>query len=348
MSSAPILTFHIIYVPGSVEHLLPFVPGLLRWSDCRFRLVANNCTPMEVEMLHTFADRQRRVEALVLPTNRPLTHHDALNYLQARCQEEHFCFMDSDILAAGPFMADIAVDLAAHSAIFAGSPLWMRPCDRLFHPHYDVVCGEHDQTSARLPLGGTFFAIYDNRVLSDFIRQSGMGFEMRGFSQLPPPLQAWCAEHGLAGPRHYYDTAKSLNLGLLQAGHTLAVRDSPQLYHLGGLSFIAKRAWYDRQKGLSGRWGAFYRTARSAYIGLRRRMKNDPVNRSRKLPFGRRRRVYGPYFTALLTALADGRKPPPLPAEDDAGVRRRAQAATEQILAATRAWAAQNGRETGQ
>lgn len=331
------LTFHIVYVPGSVAYLLPFVATLLRWSDCRFRLVANGCTPAETVLLQARCAAEPRLELLVIPTNRPLTHHDALNYLQARCQEPYFCFMDSDILAVGPFMDAITPHVATHAGVFAGAPLWMRPGDGVFHSSYDVICGEHDRTAAGLPLGGTFFAIYDNRVLTEFISTTGIGFEMRGWPQLPDSLRLWCVERGLAGPHHFYDTGKALNLGLLQQGHALAVLDSPHLYHLGGLSFIAKRAWYDEQNGLLGPWGAFYRTARAAYVGLRRRLKNEPVNRSRKLPFGRRRRIYGPYFTALLAAAADGRTPPPLPAEDDPGVRARAANATAAITALLRA-----------
>jgi hypothetical protein len=75
------LVFHIIYVPGTVGYLLPLVPSLLRWSDCAFRLVANGCTEGEVAQLRAFTAGEPRAELLVIPTNRPLAHHDALNYL---------------------------------------------------------------------------------------------------------------------------------------------------------------------------------------------------------------------------------------------------------------------------
>lgn len=339
------LTFHIVYIPGTVDYLLPFVSTLLRWSACHFRLVANGCSESEVGRLQARCANEPRLETVILPTNRPLLHQVALNSLQSRCSDDFFCFMDSDILAVGPFMTTITPLLAAHAGVFAGAPLWCRPSDQVFHPGMDVVCGEHDRTTAGLPLGGTYFAIYDNRVLTDFIRATEIGFERRGFSQLPTSLQAWCAERDLAGPRHFYDTGKALNLGLLRAGHKLAVNDSPSLFHLGGLSGIAKRKWYDAQKGIIGVWGVFYRLARNAYVELRRRLRDDPFNRSRKLPFGRRRQVYRLYFTALLAAAADGRKPPPRPAEGDVDVRRRAQVATEQILALTYDRTAQTERE---
>jgi hypothetical protein len=326
------LTFHIVYVPGSVTYLLPFVSTLLRWSACRFRLVANSCAAGEVDLLQARCAADPRLELLVLPTNRPLTHHDALNYLQARCREEYFCFLDSDILAAGPFMEGIAPHLDTHAGVFAGAPLWMRPADRVFRPEYDVVCGEHDRTAAGLPLGGTFFVIYDNRVLTNYIHTQGIGFEMRGWQQIPAAMQPWLAAQDLAGPRHWFDTGKVLNLGLQQQGAALAVLDSPDLHHLGGLSFIAKRNWHDTAKGRRGVWGELHRAVRAGYVGLRRRYYDDPVNRSRQLPFGRRRRIYGPYFTALLAATADERTPPPLPAEDDPAVRTRAAAATAAIM----------------
>jgi hypothetical protein len=331
------LTFHIVYVPGSVAYLLPFVATLLRWSACRFRLVANGCTAAESVLLQARCAAEPRLELLVIPTNRPLTHHDALNYLQARCQETHFCFMDSDILATGPFMDAISPHISAHVGVFAGAPLWMRPGDGVFHPSYDVVCGEHDRTAAGLPLGGTFFAIYDNQAITDLIHSQGVGFETRSLPQLPATLQPWLAARELAGSRHWFDTGKVLNLALQQRGGALAVLDSPTLCHLGGLSFIARRNWHDAERGIRGVWGAFYQTARAAYVGLRRRYYDDPVNRSRKLPFGRRRRVYGPYFAALLAAAEKGQTPPPLPGEDDPGVRARAASTTAAITALFRA-----------
>jgi len=288
------LTFHIVYVPGSVRYLLPFASRLLRWSDCAFRLVANGCTDAEVAALRDFCGRDPRLELLVLPTGRTLSHWEALNYLQARTREERFCFMDSDILATGPFMADITPQLVTHAGVFAGAPLWCRPGDQVLRPGMDVVCGEHNRTEAGLPLGGTFFAVYDNRILTDFIQATGIGFEMRGGEDIPSEMRPWLAAQGLAGERYWFDTGKTLNLGLLRHGQTLAVLDSPYLYHLGGLSFIARRNWYDAQRGLRGRWGAFYRAVRATYVGLRRWARQDPVYRSSKMPFGRRRRRYGP------------------------------------------------------
>jgi hypothetical protein len=332
-----LLIFHIIYVPGSVGYLLPLVPSLLHWSDGAFRLVANGCTEAEVAQLRAFTAGEPRTELLVLPTNFPLTHHDALNYLQARCQEDHFCFLDSDILAVGPFLDAVMPHIAAHAGVFAGAPLWMRPADRVFRPEYDVVCGEHDRTAGGLPLGGTFFAIYDNRVLTEFIYGRGLGFEQRGWSQLPAALRPWLAERDLAGSRHWFDTGKVLNLSLQWQGATLAVLDSPNLWHLGGLSLIAKRDWYDQEKGLTGMWGELYRAVRTGYVELRRRYKDTPNNRLRKLPVGRRRYRYGPYFSALLAALRDGASLPPLPTEDDPGVRQRAANATAAVIALFRA-----------
>jgi len=327
------LTFHIVYVPGSVRHLLPFVSSLLHWSAYHYRLVANGCSPAEIELLQAYSHTHHRLEFAQIPTTRPLAHHDALNYLQAENREAFFCFMDSDILATGPFMDIIPSCLATHVGLFAGAPLWCRPSDQVFHPEMDVICGEHDRTASGLPLGGTFFAVYNQRVLTDYIRNSGFGFELRSWSHVPATLQPWCAARGLAGPRHFFDTGKVLNLGLLQVGHSLALFESPQLCHLGGLSFIAKRNWYIEQKGIHGLRGTLYRAVRSGYIELRRRIIDDPVNRSRKLPFGTRRRRYGPYFTALLTAAIERKPLPPLPDEDDPDVRRRAKVAMEQILA---------------
>jgi hypothetical protein len=323
------LTFHIIYVPGSVSYLLSFVDSLLRWSEYSFRLVSNGCPAEEQQLMRAYCRSDPRLEFLSLPTVETLYHPHALNYLQAICKEDTFCFMDSDIFACGPFLENLAALRQEYTGVFAGAPFWLRPEDQVMAAHVNIATGEHNRTHSGLPLGMTFFAAYDNRLLTDFIRNTGVGFQMCDWVNLPAWLQTWCAERGLTG--YWFDTGKALNLGLQCHGHKITVLDSPNLLHLGGLSFIAKRRYYDMEKSQAWFRGRFYYQARELYIGLRRRMKNDPVFRSARLPFLRRRRCYGPYFADLLAAQISGTKPPRLPAEDDPIIRQRAQFATELI-----------------
>lgn len=323
------LTFHIIYVPGSVDYLLGFVDSLLRWSPYSFRLVSNGCSPAEQRLMQAYCRRDSRLEYLALPTVEPLYHTHSLNYLQAICREDAFCFMDSDIFASGPFLDNLDYLRQEYTGLFAGAPFWLLLEDQIMAAHVNIATGEHNHTNRGLPLGTTFFAVYDNRLLTEFIRSTGIGFQICDWGALPAWLQTWCAQHSLAG--YWFDTGKTLNLGLQAHGHKIIVLDSPNLFHLGGISFIAKRRYHDMQKSRAFLIGGLYYQMRELYINLRRRMKNDPVFRSARLPFLRRRRRYGPYFADLLEAEVYGKQLPVLPAEEHPLIRQRAQFAAEEI-----------------
>lgn len=323
------LTFHIIYVPGSVDYLLPFVDSLLRWSPYTFRLVSNGCSQAEQNLMQTYSRSDSRLEYLPLPTVEPLYHTHALNYLQAICRDDAFCFMDSDIFACGPFLDKLDTLHQEYAGVFAGAPFWLLKEDQMMAAHVNIATGEHNHTNRGLPLGTTFFAVYDNRLLTDFIRNTGIGFQICDWGNLPVWLQTWCTQHSLVG--YWFDTGKALNLGLQAHSQKILVVDSPNLFHLGGISFIAKRRYHDMHKSRALLVGGLYYQIRELYISLRRRMKNDPVFRSARLPFLRRRRRYGPYFADLLEAEMHGKQPPAPPAEDHPLIRQQAQFATEEI-----------------
>jgi hypothetical protein len=330
------LVFHIIYVPRSVSYLLGFVESLLQWSDCSYRLVSNGCDAYEKQFMQEFCRNNPRLEFMVLPTTKPMAHQDALNYLQARADSEIFSFLDSDIFACGPFLTEISSLLSTHSAVFGGAPFWLRPEDQQMSPSVNIACGEHNRTHTGLLLGCTFLAIYDNRILKNFMAANGMGFEIRDWCELAPSQQSWCADREMNG--YWFDSGKALNLGLQQQGCRIAVADTPNLLHLGGLSFIAKRRWYDARKSSQFFRCGIYYFARELYIALILRIKNDPVFRSARLPFLRRRRRYGPYFADLLEALVLGNRLPKLPEEEEGDIRTKALFATQQIITMMRAY----------
>lgn len=323
------LTFHIIYVPGSVGYLLSFVDSLLQWSEYSFRLVSNGCPEEEQRLMRTYCRSNPRLEYLALPTVRPAAHRDALNYLQAICTEETFCFMDSDIFACGPFLEKLDVLRTEYSAVFAGAPLWLLPEEQTMPPDVHVAIGEYSRGRTGLPLGGTFFGVYDNRLLSDFIRSTGLGFQICHWSDLPSWLQAWCADREMTGC--WFDTGKTLNLGLQYDGHDICVLDSPNLVHLGGLSFVARQRFAHTRKGRQPLIDELHDQARNLYVGLYRRSKHDPILWADRLPFRRRRKLYEPYFADLLSAQVSRKPPPHLPNEDHPLIRQRAHFAAEQI-----------------
>ena len=59
------LQFNIIYTPYTARYLSMFVPSLLEWMDCRFRIVANGCLPDEVEALRALCETSERLEFLM-------------------------------------------------------------------------------------------------------------------------------------------------------------------------------------------------------------------------------------------------------------------------------------------
>lgn len=328
------LIFHIIYVPGSAHYLLSFVDSLLQWSAHSFRLVSNGCSEAEQRLLQAYCRSRSRLEFLPLPTVRPLAHRDALNYLQAICQDETFCFMDSDIFACGHLPDDLETLCRKYAGVFAGAPLWLLPEEQAMPLDVNVAIGEYTHGHLGLPLGGTFFAVYDNRLLSDFIRRTGLGFQICDWPDLPSWLQRWCAAREMAGC--WFDTGKALNLGLQYRGHDILVLDSPNLVHLGGLSFFARQLYCYAQTARQPLAGAALEQMRTVYASLNQRLRNDPIFRSRRLSFRRRRKVYEPYFANLLEAEASGKKPPRLPPEKHPVVRQRARFAAEQAACLVR------------
>ena len=284
--------FHIIYTPGTVKPLQLFLHSLLKWSDCTFRLVDNGCRPDEGRMLQAFCNADARLSYLALPTKKLMVHSEALNYLQAQNQDDYFCFMDSDIYAIAPFMPDFVPVMDKYSGIFSGMPLRF-PQSGLPLPQGKAFwAGPYTHTATGICAGSTFFAIYNNRVVTEIRRTTGIDFTKYRWEAIPPAYQAQIEALGL---RHeIYDTAKVLNLVLHLHGYALHQQPCPPLRHIEAVS----RFEVIQSSSTWRKWRTRIRHWRRKLMGQPVELTYDPSL---------------PHLARVLQALAHGRRVPELP-----------------------------------
>lgn len=230
------MIFNIIYTPGTVAWLTPFLRSLLQHSSFEFRLVSNGCPLPERQLLEQLCRYEHRLSLYVLPTINVADHGVALNHLQAMTRERHFCFMDSDIFATGDISRTFVSALENWTALFSGAPLWATAEERILPRDFQIVSGVHHETSDGACLGSSYFAIYDNGILSDLMRRTGTGFEACRWTQLDRNVQSKLESRGWR--KLGYDTGRVLNLMLCAGGHSSQFIDHPSLCHIGGFSFV--------------------------------------------------------------------------------------------------------------
>ena len=281
------LTFHIIYTAGTVKPLQLLLYSLLKWSDCTFRLVANGCSRAEQATLQRLCASNPRLSCVTLPTQKVMVHGEALNYLQEQNQTDYFCFLDSDIYAVGEFLPTLLPDVSKVVGIFSAATFSDLPQDRV------SPIGEYMPIQQRVYIGTTFLAIYNNAVITETRRATGIGFTPCRWEALAELYQKPIAAMG--AKRDYYDTAKLLNLMMHLSGHALQHQPCPTLRHIGGLSRFSgtrPRSWWQRWRAWGGRW--------------RRKLAGQKVAPSFS--------AETPYLAQLLLALADNKVVPKPPA----------------------------------
>jgi hypothetical protein len=231
------LTFHVIFCPDSVRCLRLAVLSFLRFSDYRYRLVANGLGRAELQELHELARSSSRLECLVLPTRTVLPHGIALSLLQARETGSHFCFVDSDVFASAPFGRALEEHLADCDVFSSCNFLSLPWATEESRRGYGGTCLE---TPNGLSLATTIFAVYRQEPLRRVISATGVGFEDYLWrEQHQDRVVDRLADLGIdAGQVRYFDTGKLLNI--LSHGHGLRFRyaDLPGLTHVGGLSIV--------------------------------------------------------------------------------------------------------------
>ena len=331
------MELNVIYTPGAVRYMAFFALSLLEHSACQVRLVSNGCDVTERRLLAQLADSQVDMSYHEIPCPQMLPHHDALKHLHALSDGDFFCFVDSDLLATGPFMDELLPLIEGSSAVCSGAPVWVSPRDQVLPKDFRMMSGIHSRAHDGICLGSTFFAIYDNRLLTRVMQESGLGFNSYRWDEIPVAEKVLLAKKGLQ--HDYYDTAKVLSLALTVRGYPLAYRDSDYLHHIGGASLhelndagdpslISRAAdllaigplatlLEARRTRRAYPWLKGFSAEESEAIVRRRRGQRNPVRK---------------YFAELLMHLHDGTGRPAMPDTSNIAVNTRMMTATEAIV----------------
>ncbi len=315
------LTFNIIYTPGTVRYLTPFVRTLLEWSDCRYRLVANGCSPAECELLQAVCALNDRLELLVMPEQRMVPHGETLNFLHACTDSDYFCFMDSDILATGPFLDDFRAELEQAEVFSSCLPLWHNPRDITIPKHFRHMHGIHAYTDNGLTIACDYFVVYDKKTFDAARAATGADLAVCSWQQIAPGNQEVLRQ--LGQQRADYDSGKVLTLLMLARGARVRFHQSDKLQHIGGFTEVGTRhgaLLYSRGtldqivNALPGGMNRALLRLADAWYAWRR----APVGNSRSENLNlasriRRRSTTARYFYSLIVGLMDDKPVPAVP-----------------------------------
>lgn len=228
------LTINVIFVKGTVEILLPFLPSLLTHSSCRFRLISNGCLLEEATILKEFTDFNTQTVFYSLNTERILQHHEVLHNVLELEESEWFAFIDSDIVAKSQFLPALFNALEGKDAVFTGLPLWHETYEMMMPKDFNIMGGRFVNAHNGYLLGLSYAAIYKTSGLKNFIKSSGIDLRKYRWNEIPANYQQILNELGLK--KQLYDTAKLLNILWQYEGGEMVFRNSDELIHLGGVS----------------------------------------------------------------------------------------------------------------
>jgi hypothetical protein len=225
--------FNVVMTGGTFRYLRYFVCSLMANSRARFRFVGNGCTREALDEMRAVARaRPDRVVEVLEVCPEMEAHGVALDeVLRQRDDGDHFCFIDPDIKARGPFLADFAARLRDNAAVTSGQGVWT---DDPYVPEgHRGVAGEHFFRRDGFVYGSPHLAMYRRDALDDTLGRWGIQFRNAG-----PDIPAPAKERLIAGGHDYllYDTAKVVNILLQADGHRLVHEEHPNLMHIGGMS----------------------------------------------------------------------------------------------------------------
>jgi len=230
------MTFHIIYTPHSTQYLIHFIPSLLKYTTYNFCLVSNGCLPKERAILKKLSETNERLNYYCFPTNQMQIHGKVVTHLQAKCLEEYFCFMDSDIFSTALF-PDLKQTMEKENltGLFAGMPLWVKESEYTFKPSFKGMLGTFNKMEDSTCIGSTYFAIYKNENLNQIIQHYGVSFDECLRFSLPIDIQQELQQLGYS--QNSFDTGKVINLILNKHSFDLKNIEIPELCHIGGTSY---------------------------------------------------------------------------------------------------------------
>jgi hypothetical protein len=315
------LQFNIIYTPGTVRYLTPFVTTLLKWSDCRYRLVANGCSSEECQLLEKVAVLDDRLELLIMPEQRMVPHGETLDFLHERTDSDWFCFMDSDILAVGPFLDDFGDDLQNADVFSSCLPLWHNDKDITIPKSFRHMHGIHAYTDTGMTIACDYFVIYNNKVFMEARKATGVGLAVCAWDDLVAPNQA--VLRNLGQEKSDYDSGKVLTLLMVDRGARVRYKQSDNLKHIGGFTEVGAirgamlytRGRLDnlasRLPGVLG--SAMLHIADACYAWQRGKRENSQQENRSLASRLRRRTATARYFYLLIVGLMDDKPVPKVP-----------------------------------
>jgi hypothetical protein len=229
-----VITFNVVFTPGSLARMLPFAFSLLQGTGVRIRVVGNGCSTEEIDLLREAADVDGRISHYVLPSAHPVEHGLALNHLFVAFPEPYFAIADSDVVASGDFMASLWPLAPGQAAVFAAPPVWVADDEAVTPPNWWFLGGRHRVLSDGTPSGATYVAIYERAAIEPLWRDAPRGFALHYRYVLPRRVRASLSARGW--DYRLLDTCRLVNLQLLLEGFTIENRSVPELHHVGGFS----------------------------------------------------------------------------------------------------------------
>lgn len=238
------IVFNLVWTGGVYRYLRYFVFTLLDQTACRFRFIANNCTPESVREMSAFAAAvpDRVVETIVLPFERMVPHGTALDHvIERRDDGPVFALIDVDIKATQPFVADFLDLLGPHSALTSGVEVWT-DVNTLAVGEVGVG-GRHFYAADGFVFGSPHLAIYRRDALIDTMTRWDVGMHTGGRGEMSDA--AWTRLEAMGQAYTAYDTLKVVNILLQADGHSLVHHEHDALVHIGGLSHYLAPPQFD-------------------------------------------------------------------------------------------------------
>ena len=341
------LQFNIIFTPYTAKYLSPFIASLLKWSDCRYLLIANGCSQDDCNLLESIASDNPRLDFTVVSETEALEHGKVLRWLFERNSSPWFCFMDSDIIATGPFLDQVVERLEGCDVVSSCAPIWHAPEDIHLPTAFRRLQGSHIQTDRGVCVACAYFVVFKSEPLADILQMTGVDFPVQRWENIAPELQQKLQDVHL--DKFDYDTAKLIASLMIEQGARFEYVWLDNLIHIGGFSAEAGdglpfvfRGGVDRlalKFGIGPLRRLFFYLA-DIWYGLRSPAPGLTAEQHRQLPFAekrilesrRRKRLNtARYFNIFLRSLIDDIPAPPLPALGHAPAEQRIAAVSEQI-----------------
>ncbi len=316
--SDPLLTFNVVFVPGTAERLLPFTLSLLQQSaGTHFRLVDNGGRASDERLLQAASARFERFSYFRTPGDSPIEHGAALNAAYQAFQEPYFAMVDSDVCASGEFLSDLMPLPRGCAARFSASPVWTEDDDTVAAAGCTWIGARQRVLHTGTVVGNTYCAVYERAALETVWSRAPLGFQVQDRYMLSPDVREDLSVNGWSFTT--FDTSRLLNLLLLIEGGTLENREISELHHVGGFSGVDRKRVSESPQELLARLVKIVQSgeeARSRRIwdGFRHRVF---MRGSRRRPEHRamneRRRLVSQHVNAVLRALTEGGSVPSPP-----------------------------------